>query len=85
MENSTPSDEQLITRIAEGDTKAFELLYDRYAAIVMGLASKTLQDTGSAEEVILETFWRVWCHADLIQSHSVKFVDWLSITVYSLL
>ena len=70
--------------VAGGDTLALACLYDRYAAFVMGFVLKTLPDRGSAEEVVFETFWRVWSYRDSFQFHSVKFVDWLSVTAYGL-
>jgi hypothetical protein len=38
------SDELLVRRVADGDTRAFELLYDRYARPVYSLACRMLGD-----------------------------------------
>lgn len=57
------SDQQLIERVARQDRHAFELLYDRYAPAVFGLALKTLGDRQVAEEAVQEIFWRVWQRA----------------------
>jgi RNA polymerase sigma-70 factor, ECF subfamily len=50
----------LIQRIAAGDHLAFTQLYDRYAAIVLGLASRILGHQATAEAVVLEVFHEVW-------------------------
>ena len=50
----------LIQRIAAGDRLAFAQLYDRYAAIVLGLACRILGDQATAETVVLEVFHEVW-------------------------
>ena len=70
------SDEQLIAQVARGDTAAYELLYDRYCSMVMGLALKITGDRSLAEEVVQETFWRVWRKADLFQTQRGAFTSW---------
>ena len=70
------SDEQLIAQVARGDTAAYETLYDRYCSAVMGLALKITGDRSLAEEVVQETFWRVWRKADLFQTQRGAFTSW---------
>jgi RNA polymerase sigma-70 factor (ECF subfamily) len=70
------SDEQLIAQVARGDTAAYETLYDRYCSTVMGLALKITGDRSLAEEVVQETFWRVWRKADLFQTQRGAFTSW---------
>jgi RNA polymerase sigma-70 factor (ECF subfamily) len=50
----------LIQRIAAGDRLAFAQLYDRYAAIVLGLVCRILGHQETAERVVLEVFHEVW-------------------------
>ena len=57
------SDEQLMARIAVRDSAAFGLLYDRHAAVVLGIAVKIVGDRAVGEEVLQETYWRVWTQA----------------------
>jgi RNA polymerase sigma-70 factor (ECF subfamily) len=54
------SDGELLGRIARGDRAAFEVLYDRYARAVFGLALRRLGDRDRAEEAVQETFAAVW-------------------------
>lgn len=54
------TDEDLVARIAGGESRALEVLYDRHAALTLGLALKILGDRAAAEDVLQETFWRVW-------------------------
>jgi len=44
---STKADDELMSLIAEGDSKAFETLFDRYSGKVLGYAKKML---GSVEK-----------------------------------
>ena len=55
-----PTDGQLISRTANGDRGAFELLYRRYARPVFGLALRRLGDRGRAEDAVQETFASIW-------------------------
>src|SRR6187397_2465221 len=54
------TDGELITRSAEGDRNAFEVLYRRYARSVFGLALRRLGDRGRAEDAVQETFASIW-------------------------
>ena len=56
------NDGLLIDRIAIGDERALAECYDRFAGIVNGLARRALGDA-AAEEVVQETFLRVWSRA----------------------
>ena len=67
------ADEVLIDRVARGDVIAFETLYDRYAPIVLGLALKITGDRTVAEDILLETFLRVWRSAITYQSQQEAF------------
>jgi RNA polymerase sigma-70 factor, ECF subfamily len=70
------SDEQLIAQVARGDTAAYEVLYDRYSSMVMGLALRITGDRSLAEEVVQETFWRVWRKAEMFQTQRGAFTSW---------
>jgi RNA polymerase sigma-70 factor, ECF subfamily len=54
------SDGELITRSADGDRDAFEILYRRYSRPVFGLALRRLGDRGRAEDAVQETFASIW-------------------------
>jgi RNA polymerase sigma-70 factor, ECF subfamily len=58
----TAADEAaLVVRIAAGDRGGpLEVLYDRYARRVYGLGLTLLGDAGLAEELVQETFVRLW-------------------------
>ena len=66
-----------MARTADGDASAFEVLYDRYAAAVMGLAVRIMNSPALAEEVVQETFWRVWRSADSFHAQRGAFAGWL--------
>jgi len=57
------SDEDLMGQVAAGDSAALGTLYDRYGAAVYSLALRMLRDRLLAEELVQETFVRVWRQA----------------------
>jgi RNA polymerase sigma-70 factor (ECF subfamily) len=74
---SDASDEALATRVARGDSAALEVLYDRYASRVLGISLKIVGDQALAEDILQETFWRVWQSAGTYQSQLGAFTGWL--------
>ncbi len=77
MRHTQLNNEQLMRRVANGDAAALETLYEQYAPAVMGLALKMLGDRPSAEEVVQETFWRVWRNAESFCEQQGAFSNWL--------
>ena len=54
-----PSDEKVMARLGSNDSNSLNLLFDRYARLVLGIALRILHDYGEAEEVVQETFFQV--------------------------
>lgn len=68
----------LLLRAREGAAeRALDELYTRHSAAVYGLARRMLRDERIAEEILNETFWRVWRHADRYEAGRVRFATWL--------
>ena len=63
-----PSDAALLSRVAESDRDAFEVLYRRYVRSIFGLALRRLRDRAQAEEVTQEAFAAVWRSAGSYQA-----------------
>lgn len=63
---ATASDEaELIGRMAAGDRgEPLERLIDRYGGPLFGFGKRLLKDTGMAEELVQDTFVRLWRSAD---------------------
>lgn len=54
------TDAQLIERTALGDRDAFTELYKRFSRPVLGMALRTLGDSGRAEDATQDAFAAVW-------------------------
>src|SRR5919201_3898904 len=72
-----PSDGDLLQRIGDGDKPAFELLYERYARAMLGLALRRLGDRGRAEEAVQETFAAIWRSAASYRPERGAGAPWL--------
>jgi RNA polymerase sigma-70 factor (ECF subfamily) len=55
----------LLQRIAARDTAALAELYDRHSRLVFGLILRIVRDRGEAEDILQETFVRVWNRAEV--------------------
>lgn len=54
------TDQELLADIANGDSRAFEILYRRYFSKLYGAAYKRLQDKELTEEIVQELFVTLW-------------------------
>ena len=55
-------------RIAEGDEGSFALLYNKFSPSVHAYANRITGSAGSADEVVQETFLRIWLSRDKLES-----------------
>ena len=53
-------DGDLLVRLQRGDAHALTELYDRYGGMVFRLILRIVRDSGIAEDLVQETFLRVW-------------------------
>lgn len=71
-----PSDEDLMSAIAKGDQKAFNLLTSRHLKMVYALAFQRLRHPSDAEEVAQDVFTRLWQNAPRWEAEA-KISTWL--------
>lgn len=71
------SDEELMVCVLARQERALDILYNRYAPMVMGVALKIVKDPLTAEEVVQESFWRVWERAESFRQRRGSFAAWL--------
>lgn len=70
-------DEQLLQRIARGDSNALALLYDRYGRLAYSLAYRILGDVPSAEDAVQEAFLNIWRMAPSFDGQRGSARTWL--------
>jgi RNA polymerase sigma-70 factor (ECF subfamily) len=70
-------DAELLTRVADRDREAFELLYHRYVRSIFGLALRRLRDRTRAEDAVQETFAAIWRSAASYKPERGPAAPWL--------
>lgn len=71
------TDAELLSRVADRDREAFELLYHRYVRSVFGVALKRLRDRQRAEDAVQETFASIWRSAASYRPERGPAAPWL--------
>jgi RNA polymerase sigma-70 factor (ECF subfamily) len=73
------SDEtDLLARIAEGNERAFGIIFHHYRPKIYSYAFQLFGNIGMADELVQEVFLKVWLHRDKLP-HLLKFDSWLFI------
>lgn len=68
--------QELMRRIAAGDARAFEQLYQQYAGVVLNLCFRLLRDREDAKDLTQEVFVRAFTDAGSFQ-HRAHPLTWL--------
>jgi RNA polymerase sigma-70 factor (ECF subfamily) len=77
MPGSDPTDVSLLQRIAARDTAALAELYDRHSRLIFSLILRIVRDRGEAEDLLQETFVRVWNRADVYDARVGAPLPWI--------
>ena len=70
-------DAALVARVADGDARAFEALYDRHRSQAFGLAVRLTRRPGVAEEVTQDAFMALWRKAGMFDPARGSLSTWL--------
>ncbi|PWU12145.1 MAG: RNA polymerase subunit sigma-24 [Terriglobia bacterium] len=73
----TQSDTDLIVRLQRRDPQALADLYDRYGRLAYSLILRVVRDTGVAEDLVQETFLRVWNRVQAFDVEKGSIGPWL--------
>jgi RNA polymerase sigma-70 factor, ECF subfamily len=74
-----PDDAALIARLRARDESAMSDLYDRYSAVVYGVALRVLRDTTAAEDVLQEVFLQLWRKPQAFDPDRGRLAPWLAV------
>ncbi len=81
---TTDHDAALIERVGRGDADAFRALVDGHAEVIYRLAWRMLVDAAEAEDVVQETFTRLWTSAPRWRDGEGRVGGWLHRVVTNL-
>jgi RNA polymerase sigma-70 factor (ECF subfamily) len=66
----------LLRRVATGDRRGFEELYDRFSGILFSVAFRVLNNQEAAEDVLQDVFIQIWEKAPLYDPARGKPITW---------
>ncbi len=75
--DDSPDLNELLTRVARGDERAFGAVYDALGASVYGMAKRVIRDPSRAEEVSQEVFIQVWQSATKFDASRGNAKSWV--------
>src|SRR5437868_8668240 len=75
------SDHELSVALVARDVEALRTLYRRYGTLAYSLAVRILGDPGRAEDVVQDSFMRVWTYAGSFDAGRGSLRTWLLTTV----
>ena len=69
--------EDLISRVALRDRRAFSALYDNTSAKLFGVVLRVLNDRASAEDVVQDAYMKIWRHAGRYSANGMSPMTWM--------
>ena len=79
----SPIEKQIVTLLQNSDKKAISLLYENYADALFGVIKKIISDDDTAQDVLQETFVKIWRYAKKYDSSKAKLFTWLYRIAYN--
>jgi RNA polymerase sigma-70 factor (family 1) len=71
-----PNETDLLARVAEGDEKAFALIFHHYRHKIYSYAYHISGSSAQADELVQDVFLKIWLYRDKIP-HILRFDNWL--------
>jgi RNA polymerase sigma-70 factor, ECF subfamily len=68
---------ELVIRLQTKSTAAFSDLYDSYAAALYGITKRMVRDKDIAEELLQDSFLKIWEHIDKYDPNKGTFFTWM--------
>ena len=75
--HTTEDDSDLVARMQRRDPQALAELYDRYGRVTYSLILRVVRDGGIAEDLVQETFLRVWNRVHGFDAQKGSIGPWL--------
>jgi len=71
------SEEELVSKLKSQDTLAIQALYDMYSGALLGVISRIIQHTEVAEDLLQETFIKIWNSAGSYDNSKGRLFTWM--------
>jgi len=73
----------IITLLKNNDKKAISLLYENYSGALLGVIKKVIKDDDTAQDVLQESFVKVWKKGKSYDPEKAKLFTWLYRIAYN--
>jgi RNA polymerase sigma-70 factor, ECF subfamily len=77
MDPASTPDQELVARVAKGDSSALDELYQRHARPVYSLVLHIVRDPSTAEDVTQEVFLKLWRQSESYRPERGALSSWL--------
>lgn len=71
------TEEELVFALQQKDQQAFSYLYDNYSGALFGLINKMVNDKELAEDILQDTFVKIWNNFDNYESVKGRLFTWM--------
>lgn len=76
-------EKEIVILLHTSDKKAINLLYDYYADALFGVIKKIISDEDTAQDVLQETFVKIWRYSKKYDADKAKLFTWLYRIAYN--
>lgn len=73
----TYTEDQLVTLLKQQSRDGFNYLYANYAAVIFGVIKRTIFDEDTAQDVLQETFVKIWNNIDKYDPEKGRIYTWM--------
>ncbi len=78
-QGSPETDSALLHGVVSGDDKAMVTLFDRHSPLVYAVALRVLGDPSGAEDIVQDTFLRIWRKPPAIEAQTGSLAGWFAV------
>ena len=76
-------EKEIVSLLKNSDKRAISLLYENYADALYGVIRKVIKDEDTAQDVLQETFVKIWRYAKKYDATKAKLFTWLYRIAYN--
>jgi RNA polymerase sigma-70 factor, ECF subfamily len=77
-QRNVPSDDETMARLQSNHPESLQILFDRYARLVLSIARGIVRDSGEAEDVVQEVFLYVYKKSTLFDGSKGSVKNWIA-------
>ncbi|WP_242085412.1 RNA polymerase sigma factor [Aestuariivivens sediminis] len=76
-------EKEIVTLLKKGDKRAITLLFDNYSDALYGVVKKIISDDDVAQDVLQESFVKIWRYSKKYDASKAKLFTWLYRIAYN--